>query len=132
MHKTMVSLNSIAQVLGVKREERGAININRSEMEVSLDDSGDPKVAVRNRTTPGQTLVAEMMILCNSLLADFCTLHGIPVGYRSQPPLDLSTLDPTATDKLASPFDRFLITRSLAPAGVSVIPSPHAGLGVSA
>ena len=132
MHKTMVSLNSIAQVLGGKREERGAININRSEMEVSLDDSGDPKVAVRNRTTPGQTLVAEMMILCNSLLADFCTLHGIPVGYRSQPPLDLSTLDPTATDKLASPFDRFLITRSLAPAGVSVIPSPHAGLGVSA
>ena len=72
------------------------------------------------------------MILCNSLLADFCTLHSIPVSYRSQLPLDLSTLDPTATDKLTSPFDRFLITRSLAPAGVSVIPSPHAGLGVSA
>ena len=132
MHGIMVSLSSIAQALGAKREEQGAININRTEMEVSVTDSGDPKVAVRNRTTPGQILVAEMMILGNSLLADFCKLHDIPVSYRSQFPLDLSMLTSAAADKLSGPLDRFMITKRLSPAGVSVVPSPHAGLGVSA
>ena len=55
-------------------------------MIVKVRESGEIEVSVRDRSSPGNRMVAELMILCNSLLARFCAENGLPAVYRSQRP----------------------------------------------
>ena len=131
-HSPLAALGQAARALRRGREEAGALIIERAELNVGVDESGRVELALR-RSTPANELVSELMVLCNSLMAEFCRAEGIPAAFRSQPAPDLSDLPDAETPDAAprSPqLQRYLMMRRLRPADIDVEPAPHAGLGV--
>ena len=134
-HTTLRPLSDLAQALLVRRERAGAINVNREEMIVKVSSPTDIEVRVVARSTPARDLVSEMMVLCNSLMADFCKVREIPASYRSQSAPDVSDLDLFDEDGVLRPLtrlQRYRLMRRFSPAVIGVTPTPHVGLGVDA
>lgn len=128
-------LSGLAQVLLARRERAGAINVNREEMLIRVTSPTDIEVRVVERSTPARDLVSEMMVLCNSLMADYCKVNGIPAAYRSQSPPDISDLDLFDEDGILrslSRLQRYRLMRRFSPALIGVEPTQHVGLGVEA
>ena len=124
-----MALGGVAWALRRKREEAGAVSLERPEMSVKVAASGEVAVMVVSRSTPARTMVTELMILCNSLLADFCHRHGLPAAFRFQAPPDFGDVPPELPD---GPLRWYLMMRRLPPAEVDTLPAAHAGLGVPA
>ena len=134
-HATLRPISDLAQALLVRRERAGAINVNREEMIVKVTSPTDIDVRVVARSTPARDLVSEMMVLCNSLMADYCKVHEIPASYRSQSAPDVADLDLFDEDGVLRPLtrlQRYRLMRRFTPAVISVTPTPHVGLGVDA
>ncbi len=128
-HDMLASLDRVAQSLRRKREAAGAIRLPRPEMIIKVSGSGEVAVKVVPRSTPGREMVAEYMILCNSLLAEFCQRESLPAAYRSQEAPDLSNLD---IDETEGPLRWYMLMRRFPPADLGIVPAPHCGLGVPA
>ena len=132
-HAALLPMSDLAQALLARREQAGAINVNREEMVIKVTSPTDIDVRVVARSTPARDLVSEMMVLCNSLMADFCKVREIPASYRSQSAPDVSDLDLFDEEGVLRPLtrlQRFRLMRRFAPAIISVTPTPHVGLGV--
>ena len=128
-HSTLSGLTRVASALRRRREDAGAVLVDRAELVARVDESGRVEVSVR-RSTPAAEMVAELMVLCNSLLADFCHREKLPAVYRSQKPADLGDL--ASQTEMPLQLRRFLMMRQLAPADLDLTHGPHAGLGVAA
>ena len=129
------TLSELAQALLARREWAGAFNVNREEMIIKVTAPTDIDVRVVARSTPARDLVSEMMVLCNSLMADFCKVNDIPASYRSQSAPDVSNLDLYDEKGVLRPLtrlQRYRLMRRFTPAVISVTPTPHVGLGVDA
>ena len=131
---SLAILERAATALRRRRQEAGALVIERVELAVSVHESGRVDVSLR-RSTPATELVSELMVLCNSLLAEFCRSERIPAAFRSQPQPDID--DPRDAGSQDAPppapqLRRYLMMRRLRPADIDVQPAPHAGLGVRA
>ena len=90
-HDMLSSLHRVAQAIRIRREEAGAINLDRPEMLIKASPDGEASVRAVPRTTPARQMVTELMVLCNSLLAEFCRREDIPASYRSQTAPDPTT-----------------------------------------
>jgi exoribonuclease-2 len=131
--EALAGLNVAARALRDRRELAGAINIDQAEMLINLRPSGEVEVRVHDRSSPARLLVTELMIMCNSLLAEFCRDNDLPAVYRSQTKPDISDLElETPEGQAEEALQRYMVTRRLAPAHVSTTPLPHGGLGVEA
>ena len=131
----LADLQTLTQALKRRREANGAVNIDRPEMQVKAHSPDDIEVRVIERATPARQMVAECMVLCNSLLAAFCRDNAIPAAYRSQPAPDLSDIGadlPPGVDLSDGPLRWHLMMRRFAPADISAAAAPHNGLGVAA
>ena len=135
-HDLLANLHTLTEALKRQRESAGAVNIDRSEMLIKVESSNDVQVKVVERTSPARQMVAECMVLCNSLLASFCRNNEIPAAYRSQSAPDLSDLGAGLPSGVEigedGPLRQFLMMRRFAPADTRTAPAPHGGLGVSA
>ena len=135
-HDLLANLHTLTEALKQQREAAGAVNIDRSEMLIKVVSSNDVQVKVVERTSPARQMVAECMVLCNSLLASFCRDHGIPAAYRSQSAPDLNDLGAGLPSGVEigedGPLRQYLMMRRFAPADTRTAPAPHGGLGVSA
>ena len=130
-------LSRVTQALRGRREAVGAINVDPPEMDINVRASGEVEVTVRQRSTAARVLVSELMILCNSLLADFCRRRGLAAAYRSQRPpeeegITAQTRDRTPGSEAEAVLWRFQAMRRLQAAELDMIPAPHSGLGVPA
>lgn len=128
-------LSDLAQGLLARREQAGAFNVNREEMIIKVTTPTDIEVRVVARSTPARDLVSEMMVLCNSLMADYCKVNDIPASYRSQSAPDVSDLDLYDEEGVLRPLtrlQRYRLMRRFTPAVIGVTPTPHVGLGVDA
>ena len=132
-HTTLAPLEEIASALRARREQAGALTLERSEMNISVDEDGRPDVRVIPRSTPSRQMVTEFMILCNSLMAEFCRDRKLPAAYRSQKSPDLSELGsdlPPGVELGNGALRWYSIIRRLTPAEIGTSPAPHGGLGV--
>ncbi len=127
-HGTLAPLNALAETLRAKRERAGALMLDRSEMRVDVGEDGRVDVRVV-QPSAAREMVAELMILANSLIAEFCRDRDIPAAYRSQKAPDLDGIPEELPD---GPLRRFLTLRRIAPAALGTRPGTHAGLGLSA
>jgi len=122
------TLHAIALRLQQERALRGAVTIRRPEFQIHVDDGGI-HVGKLDPNSPSRLLVSEMMILCNGLAADFASVNGLPVIYRTQEPRDSSAItdssdmNPIAFEKLRKTFKR---------SRLSLTPGLHSGLGLGA
>ena len=86
------------------------------------------EVVRRDRESPSQVLVSEMMILANTLFASFLKEKNVPAIFRSQPP-------PVERIVLGDEYDPVLsyrARRAMSRGDLSSTPAPHATLGVNA
>ena len=127
-HGLISGLAAAGDILRLKRDSAGAVTIDRPEMAVDVGTSGAVEVRVVTRTA-ARRMVAELMILCNGLLAELCRREALPAAYRSQPAPDLGDEAPCLED---GPLSWFHAMRRLPPAELSTTPGPHGSLGVPA
>ncbi len=128
-HEELAALTAVSHALRGKRESDGALNLDRDELSVKVATSGDISVEVSKRSGAARTMVAEYMILCNALLAEFCKQHELPAPYRSQKAPDVRDVIAQTPE---GPLRWYLTVRKMAPATISTEPSAHGGLGVAA
>lgn len=117
---------AIASALRKRRIDSGAIIFKDPEVSVRVDENGTIEVSTRDRETPSQILVSEMMIFANNLFARFLKEHSVPGIFRSQPP-------PLEKIELGEEHDPVLSYRSkkvLSRGDLSTKPAPHSTLGL--
>lgn len=129
LHSELFTLHRLARSLRAAREAGGALSLDRDELSVKVDATGVISVKVVPRVAPARSLVEEYMILCNSLLAQYCVRNELPAPFRSQALPDMSDIVSQVPE---GPLRTFLMTRRLTAATVSVKPGRHGGLGIEA
>lgn len=75
----------IAKKFRQKRLAEGAVQISLPEINIWVDENGEPVLTKTDRESPGRLLVTEIMIMANWLMARFLTQHKLPAVFRSQP-----------------------------------------------
>jgi exoribonuclease-2 len=124
----ITSLYKIATLLREKRLKAGGIQITLPEVNVWLEDNKEIRYAKIDRENPSRMLVSEMMILANSLMADFLATHNTPAVFRSQAPPRQRVFKGIETSLMPN----FLQRKQLSRAIIGIKPELHAGLGVKA
>ncbi|PMP68064.1 MAG: hypothetical protein C0190_02115 [Thermodesulfobacterium geofontis] len=107
-----------------KREEKEIYAVFLPEIQVKVRPDG--KIIVKKvEMTPSRILIAEAMILTNTLTAQFLYQNQIPAIYRSQPkPLEI-------IEKIEDNFYlKLLQLKYLAKSELSLQPAYHSGLGL--
>ena len=129
------TLHHLTNLLRTERENRGAINIDQPELLLTVQENQTIDMKVRLRETPGYQIVSELMILYNSLIAQFCINNNLPAIFRSQPVPDLTNLPDISqfSNKIAGAKTiRYLTSRRFQSARLETEPNPHGALGISA
>ena len=132
----IANLYALTEALKRRREAAGAVNIDRPELLIKVISPDDVEVKVVQRNSPAREMVAECMVLCNSLLAALCRDKDIPASYRSQTAPDLTDLGADLPPGVQigddGPLRQYLMLRRFAPAQSGTTAAPHGGLGVPA
>ena len=125
--KNLSCLFEIARHLREKRLEKGALILPLPEMMVKVDESGTIQVIRRERETPSEVIISELMIMTNWLCAGFLRERGVPLVYRVQPePKEL--LEGAGGDEL---FINYRQRRLLSRMMLSTTPESHSSLGLT-
>jgi exoribonuclease-2 len=117
---------AIASALRQERSAAGALIFRDPELSVRVADDGTIDVSIRNRESPSQIVVSELMILANHLFARFLKENGLPGIYRVQPP----PLEKVDLGQQFDPVQSYRCKKLLSRGDVSVQPSPHSTLGL--
>ncbi|KAJ3668963.1 hypothetical protein LUZ60_010913 [Juncus effusus] len=120
------------------RRDHGAIDTTMPEARIKISSPSSPcpsiSLSVSNRSlSAAQTLVSELMILCNETVAYFGAANGLPLPYRGQPEPNISDEDASAFDKLpAGPVRSFAYVKVMRAVQMDVRnPIRHDTLGVN-
>ena len=124
--KAIVILRDIAAKYRESRLSSGAIHISLPDINVWIDEDDLITVNKIDRESPGRMLVAELMIMGNSLSARFLSDHKIPAIFRTQP-------DPRERlykGEEGTLFQNYMQRRYLSRFILNTEPKRHSGLGL--
>jgi exoribonuclease-2 len=129
--QTLLLLHDIAAASEERRIRKGAIRVQKREV-VPIFENGAVVLQEIHEDSPARLLVSEMMVLANSVMAEFAARHGIPVLYRGQErPYDDMQGAPSEQAP-EGPAKDFSARSKLKKSSVSFTPQHHAGLGLDA
>ena len=120
------TLDKLAEVCRRRRVDAGAVEIDRPEVEIHIDEAGEIQVDCKSRETPANRLVSEIMILYNVEVARYCTANSIPFIFRAQTMGD----QVPAVDPGSGAYGRYQFFKKVAPSYFSMRCEPHSLLGV--
>lgn len=129
--RILTNVYSIAAAFETERIHRGALKINKRDVTIGIGADGVITLTELDENSPARSMIGEMMISANALLADFAVKHEIPVLFRLQDPPeeDPHTAPPNLPPGPAFDYSiRSRLKRSVA----SFKPGLHAGLGLPA
>lgn len=126
--ETLKILNEAVDVFYAQRMENGAIEVDRTELYISVDADKRISIATRTGQSRAEHIVSELMILTNVAAARYLRDHTVPSIYRTQDEPDLTGVKEAPHEVVR----RYLILRQLKPMSLSLEPKPHAILGVDA
>ncbi len=120
-------LDRVTSSLLQGRIDNGALVIRRPELKIVLKDK-KIELKIIKADSPSRRLVSELMILGNSLAAEYARDNGLPIIYRAQNPPDgeipqMTSYDPLLANQIFS---------KLEPGKLSLLPQRHFGLGLDA
>lgn len=118
----------IARAWREERVRNGALLLPLPEVTVKVDEAGQIALERRDRETPSQVLVSEMMIQANRLAAQRLKEASIPAIYRAQGEPRERIVEARGGDLLLNYRQRRLLNR----AEFLLEPGFHTGLGVEA
>ena len=120
-------LRDIALSLKYRRLDAGAFIIQLPQLKIRVGEESVISIEKNYMNTEAHRIVAEMMILMNTMAGKFLKDHSIPGIYRSQPETiseDARTYDP------ADPLYALSVVKYLRAPRVGLSPEPHKSLGV--
>ncbi|MBL4889468.1 MAG: RNB domain-containing ribonuclease [Candidatus Lindowbacteria bacterium] len=118
---TWQALEKITRKLTSDRLADGAVVFERIEMKVRVKGEEIQVTAIENDSR-SRKIVSEMMILANTVTAEFADVNEIPVIFRVQDPPSVPS-----GKVIDAPED---IVKFMKPARLSQIAQPHSGLGL--
>jgi exoribonuclease II len=124
--QTLSVLDQLTRWLNEKRLAQGGYELRLPEVWVVFGPQGELQVTVEDQETPSRQLVAEAMVLANSLAARFLAARGLPAIYRSQP----EPREPILREDQKSLLELWQDRRRLSRVVLDLSPSPHWGLGL--
>ena len=80
----IITLNGIAHKLKAKRFKAGAVDFDRPEMKVEVDDQGRPVNVYQKVSKEANWLIEEFMLLANRTVAEFIATDGQMNGVASK------------------------------------------------
>jgi exoribonuclease-2 len=124
--ESITTLYKAATVMRDKRLKAGGVQITLPEVNIWIEDSGEIGLSKIDRENPSRMLVSEMMILANTLMADFLSSHNVPAVYRSQPDPKKRLFQGIETSLFLNCMQRKQLNRAV----IGTKPENHSGLGV--
>ncbi len=118
-------LNQLAEKLQQGRLEKGALIIPVPDVNVIFTEDGRIEVDLAPVDTRSRSLVAEFMVLANTLAAKYLADREIPGLFRSQAPPQERLAGGIATDL----FTNFRQRKYLSRGELLLDPKPHSGVG---
>ncbi|MBP5382186.1 MAG: RNB domain-containing ribonuclease, partial [Bacteroidales bacterium] len=76
LQEAILTLNHLAQTMREARFKAGAINFDRPEMKVEVDDKGKPVRVFQKIARESNNLIEEFMLLANRTVAEFVATGG--------------------------------------------------------
>ena len=76
LEEAILTLNRLARILREARFKAGAINFDRPEMKVEVDDDGKPVRVYQKIARESNNLIEEFMLLANRTVAEFVATGG--------------------------------------------------------
>lgn len=120
------ALHTIAKTYRARRLDHGALIIDLPEINLWLNAKGEPVLSKVHRDSPAHLLVAELMILANSLAARFLSEHQLPAIFRAQAEPRERLFERTNGSLFQNWMQRKHISRFI----LNSVAEPHAGLGL--
>jgi len=121
-------LYQLSQRLQQERMNHDALRISLPELQVVFNDDSSFYLEQDDQDTPSRMIIAELMILYNSLAARFCRDNQIPVLFRTQ----AEPSERLADDEAGYIYYVFKQRRKLSPVRIETVVGPHSGLGLDA
>jgi exoribonuclease-2 len=122
-------LAALSQLTGRLKERRlaqGGYELKLPEVWVTFPNQGEVQVIVEDQETLSRELVAEAMVLANSLAARFLMEQGVPAIYRTQP----EPREPIQREEGKNLLELWRDRRRLSRVVMDLAPQPHWGLGL--
>jgi exoribonuclease-2 len=129
--ETLMLLYNISAACEESRIRKGAVRVHRREVVPFLEGDGSIRLLEIDEESPARSLVAEMMVLANSLMAKFAREHGLPVLYRGQEKPD-ENAQQAVVGVPEGPAKDFTARSKLKKSTMGFEPAYHAGLGLDA
>jgi len=126
LHLTFSHVRESMQCHETARIRKGAFALNRPELSITVSEDKNIDVKVLQRNSPSRSMVAELMIVYNSLIGTYCADNRIPVPFRIQSDPE----DSLPLEMPEGPFKWHSIGKLLRPAKLSTTGGIHSGLGV--
>ena len=122
-----MKLREIADNLREKRLDAGAFIIQLPQLKIRVDEQSRLTVEKNYMNTQAHRVVAELMILMNTLAGKFLKENRLPGIYRSQPePIS----DDARTYDESDPLYALSVVKYLRAPRVGLSPEPHKSLGL--
>ena len=125
-NREIIILHDIAQKFRKKRLSQRAVQITLPEIDIWINEEGEPSLNKTDRESPGRMLVSELMIMANWLMAQFLAKHNVPAIYRGQP----EPRERLYSKDGGTLFQNWMQRKSLSRFVLSPEPNPHSGLGL--
>jgi len=126
---TLRLLHEIAAALEAQRIERGAVKVHKREVVPYTLPDGRVELLEIDEDSPARSLVAEMMVCANYLIARFAVEHKLPMLFRGQERFDEE--EPARDSEIPEgPARDFAARLKLKKSTVELDPVPHSGLGL--
>lgn len=124
----VTTLYKMATTLREKRLKAGAIQITLPEVNVWIEENKEIGYSKVDRENPSRMLVSEMMIIANTLMAEYLATNDMPAVFRSQAPPKERLFSGIETSLTLNFMQRKHLSRAI----IGTKPELHAGLGVNA
>lgn len=122
----LATLARLSHKLRQKRLDAGALLLAVPDVNISPGDDDRVEVSLSDVDTPSRTLIAEFMILANTVGAGFLADREAPGLFRSQPPPHQRLVHGLEKDL----YQLLKQRKYLAPMSLSTAPKPHSSVGV--
>jgi len=128
---TVSLLYQISAACEEARIRNGAVKVHRREVVPFLEADGSIRLLEIEEESPARSLVAEMMVLANSIMAKFAADNQISVIFRGQERPDAQATQATHGVP-EGPAKDFTARSKLKKSTMTFEPRHHAGLGLDA
>ncbi len=122
----LAAVSHLTRRLKERRLAQGGFELHWPEVWVNFNFQGELQVVVEDQETESRQLVAEAMVLANSLAARLLAEHSVPAIYRVQP----EPREPMRREGEKSLLELWRDRRRLSRVVMNLDPQPHWGLGV--